>query len=543
MAHSTKLGTTTTTTIAPMHLETHWGRRIRCKRERHETVDAAFRAAAAVSPDWVSLVDGPRGYTFNALNRMVDSCAVGLARRGVGRGDRVVVYLGNCAEAVISVLALARLGAILVPAGSRLRRLELEYVMADSEPIALIYDAALASEVPARPLSPVVQLAVGDTPNAGAENFAELLRESGSPPQCAAHEDDVFAILYTSGTTGRPKGAMLTHLGAVHSSIHWRECLGLGAGEISMLCIPWSHVAGLCGVVLPILHAGGRLLMMVTFARRAFLELAERERITHALMVPAMYGLCLLEPDLEKFDLSAWRLGVYGSAPMPEPTIQRFASAFPHVTMCNAYGATETTSPATIMPPGQGLTHSDSIGRVVSCGNIRVVDEGGYEVPAGERGEFLISGPMIASGYWRNEAATAAAFVDGWWRSGDIGSVDSDGYVRIDDRKKDMINRGGYKVYPAEVENVLADREGVIEAAVIGQPDQILGERTVAFVYSTGGVTEESVRAFCTARMADYKVPDRVIVSAEALPRNANGKIQKDQLRARATLFQVGKSK
>jgi acyl-CoA synthetase (AMP-forming)/AMP-acid ligase II len=347
-------------------------------------------------------------------------------------------------------------------------------------------------------------------------------------------EDDLFGILYTSGTTGKPKGAMLTHLGAVHSALHWRECLGFQPGEVSALCIPWSHVAGLCGSVLPILFVSGRLIIMRSFARRPFLELAARERITHALMVPAMYGLCLLEPDLASFDLASWRLGVFGSAPMPEPTIRRFAAAVPHLTMCNAYGATETTSPATIMPPGAGAERMDSIGRVVPCGDILVMDEAGTALPPGEQGELWIAGPMIVPGYWRNPAATQASFADGYWKSGDIGSVDAQGFVRIADRKKDMINRGGFKVYPAEVENVLCDQDGVVEAAVIGQPDAILGERAVAFVHASVTLAPEAVRAFCAARMADYKVPDWVIVSDEALPRNANGKIQKDQLRRRA---------
>ena len=227
--------------------------------------------------------------------------------------------------------------------------------------------------------------------------------------------------------------------------------------------------------MLPILHVGGHLIVMRNFARREFLELASRERITHALMVPAMYSLCLLEPDLGGFDLSAWRLGVYGGAPMPEPTIRRFAAAVPHLAMCNAYGATETTSPATIMPPGDGIAHTDSIGKVVPCGDIRVMDEQQHEVPPGEDGELWIAGPMIVPGYWRNPAATSRQLRRrllevGRYRLGRCG-----GLVRIADRKKDMIIRGGFKVYPAEVENVLCDQDGVVEAAVVGQPDSVLG--------------------------------------------------------------------
>ena len=252
-------------------------------------------------------------------------------------------------------------------------------------------------------------------------------------------------------------------------------------------------------------------------------------------MVPAMYGLCLLEPDLADFDLRTWRIAAYGGAPMPEPTIARFAAAFPQLAMCNAYGATETTSPATIMPPGEGIARSDSIGRVVACGDIRIMNEQGREVSPGIDGELWIGGPMVVPGYWRDPAATAAGFAGGYWKSGDIGSIDPEGYVRIADRKKDMIIRGGFKVYPAEVESVLAGMDGILEAAVVGRAESMLGESVVAFVTaSDSGVTSARVRAWCAERLSDYKVPGEVVIDAAPLPRNVNGKIQKVDLRDRA---------
>jgi len=515
-----------------MRTELHWQRSIRCYIDRARTVDDAFRAAVASAPESNALSEGDVRHSYTALDAIVDRFAGNLSRRGVRQGDRVAVYLGNCMEAIISVLGIARLGAVLVPVGSRLRRPELEYVLANAEPVALIYDRDLENELPPASVSPgpSMRFCVGGAAD-DANAFDALLYAGSAPPPSTVAEDDLFTILYTSGTTGRPKGAMLSHLGAVHSSLHWKYCLGFQPGEISALCIPWTHVAGLCGAVLPILHAGGHLIVMRSFARREFLELAAREQITHALMVPAMYSLCLLEPDLANFDLSAWRLGVYGGAPMPEPTIRRFAAAVPHLAMCNAYGATETTSPATIMPPGDGIMHTDSIGKVVPCGAIKVMDEQQQELPPGELGELWIAGPMIVPSYWRNPEATSAGFVDGYWKSGDIGSVDAQGYVRIADRKKDMIIRGGFKVYPAEVENVLCDQKGIVEAAVVGQPDSVLGERSVAFVHVTAALSEQAVRAFCAERMADYKVPDWVVITDGPLPRNANGKIQKDRLR------------
>jgi long-chain acyl-CoA synthetase len=325
---------------------------------------------------------------------------------------------------------------------------------------------------------------------------------------------------------------MLTHLNVIHSCMHWEQAHRMARGERTVLCVPWSHVAGLCGVVMPFLYTGGTQVLMAEFKRREFLLLAQQERITHALMVPAMYGLCLLESDLASFALDHWRLGLYGSAPMPEPTIRRFAQAFPALQLCNCYGATETTSPATLMPPGDGVEHAASIGKTVPCGDIRVMDEQGRELARGEEGELWIAGPMVVPGYWQNPQADAASFAGGYWKSGDIGAMDAQGYVRIADRKKDMINRGGFKVYPAEVESVLTEITGVIEAAVVGQPDEMLGESVIAFLnLAVEGLSEAAVRSYCAERMADYKVPSRVLLGQGPLPRNANGKIQKAELR------------
>jgi acyl-CoA synthetase (AMP-forming)/AMP-acid ligase II len=292
-------------------------------------------------------------------------------------------------------------------------------------------------------------------------------------------------------------------------------------------------VTGLCGVLLPFLHAGGAIVMMAEFKRRRFLERAQAERMTHALLVPAMYGLCLLEPDLAAFDLSSWRIGAYGGAPMPVPTAERFARAFPGLQLRDCYGATETASPATITPLGVGADRAGSVGRPVPCGELIIMDDDGREAAPGAQGEIWIAGPMVVPGYWRAPEADAQAFAGGYWKSGDIGSIDADGYVRIADRKKDMINRAGFKVYPAEVESTLAGLHGVVEAAVVGRADDILGETVAAFLcIADGGPSAAQVRAWCAERMADYKVPQHIIIGSTPLPRNANGKIQKAELRA-----------
>lgn len=514
-----------------MIMEEHWGRSMRCYAERPPHLDAMFRAAAARFARQEAVVDGEERLSYAELDARVEKVASGLAALGIGAGDRVAILLGNRIEFIVCVLACARLAALIVPIGTRLRRPEIEYICSDAGVRAIVHEAALAGELPD---GRALRFAVGGGAD-GSAPFEALMREApvrGVTAFPEPTEEDGFGILYTSGTTGRPKGAVLTHLGAIHSALHWLECLGLAAGETTVLAIPGSHVAGLCGVVLPFLMIGGRIVLMREFRARAFLELAARERMSHALLVPAMYGLCLLEPDLRRYDLGAWRLGVYGSAPMPEASIHRLAEVLPQLKLCNAYGATETTSPATIMPPGDGVAHADSIGKVVPCGDIRVVDETGAEVPPGTAGELWIAGPMVIPCYWANDEANQRSFVDGFWKSGDIGTIDAQGYVRLMDRKKDMINRGGFKVYPAEVENVLAAIPGVVEAGVVGRPDPILTERVVAFVHGDRALLSEAgIKAYCAERMADYKVPDHVVICAGPLPRNANGKLQKDELR------------
>jgi acyl-CoA synthetase (AMP-forming)/AMP-acid ligase II len=284
--------------------------------------------------------------------------------------------------------------------------------------------------------------------------------------------------------------------------------------------VPLSHVTGVIALLSTVVRCAGTLIVLPAFKAREFLEVAERERMTYTLMVPAMYNLCLLEKDFEKFDLSSWRIGSYGGAPMPAATIAALAEKLPGLGLMNAYGATETTSPATIMPPEETARRRESVGLAVPGAEIKVVDD-----------ELWIRGPMVVKGYWDDPAATAREITDGFWHSGDVGSIDAEGYVRVLDRKKDMINRGGYKVFTAEVESALAEHPAVVESAVVGYACPVLGERVHAFVVLKENSSEEELRNFCAARLADYKVPEKFTLSEQPLPRNANGKVLKRELK------------
>lgn len=497
--------------------ERHYGaRRVLCHPDRPPSLPALVAGA----PEAEALVAGAERLTYAALRRRAGNAAALLASRGIGPGDRVACLLGNRSEFVVLMLACAHLGAVLVPLGTRLKSAELGFMLEDSGARLVVSEAAFAGSLPA-----------GARPLLVEEGALE--REAEPPPAAPAGEEDPATILYTSGTTGRPKGAILTPLGIVHSAMNFRLCAGLGPADRSVLTVPATHVTGLVAILWTTLGAGGCTVLTQGFKAAEFLPLASAERMSFTVMVPAQYALCLMQPDFARHDLSHWRIGCYGGAPMPEATIAALAERLPNLALMNAYGATETTSPTTIMPPGMGTTRPDSVGRVVPGGVVRVVDESGRGVPPGAAGELWISGAMVVPGYWRNEAATEAAFVDGFWKSGDIGSLDAEGFVRVFDRKKDMINRAGYKIYPAEVENVLLHHEAVAESAVIGRPDPVLGERVHAFVHAKAPVTADALRAFCAERLADYKVPETIELTPDPLPRNANGKLQKGVLRER----------
>ncbi len=516
--------------------ERHYGDRIlSCHVERPRSLHTLLSEAVRRHPGREAVVAGNRRLTYAELDRLAGTIAENLAARGLGAGERVALLLCNCVEFVAYLMACTRLGIIVVPLGARLKAPELADAINDCGAAALVYESEYAGNLPAWPELPTLRLRIvidGAAP--GAEPGAAFLAPVEAPAPAPVAEDDTAVILYTSGTTGRPKGAMLTHLSLVHSTRNLALCWALGAADRAVLTVPASHVTGLVAILLSMLGCGGCTVLMRAFKARDFLALAAAERMTYTLMVPAQYNLCLMQPDLERFDLASWRIGGFGGAPMPEATIAALASRLPGLALVNGYGATETTSPTSLMPPGLNTAHADSVGHVVPGGIVRVVDEAGNDVPSGETGEIWIKGAMVVPGYWNRPEATASEFTDGFWHSGDIGSLDAAGFLRVFDRKKDMINRAGYKVYSAEVENVLSHHPGIVESAVIGVPDPVLGERVKAIIVPRGaGVTAEAIRRFCAERLADYKVPEFVVLVSEPLPRNANGKIQKAALRER----------
>jgi long-chain acyl-CoA synthetase len=479
-----------------------------------------------------ALVSGSIRLSYRDLEAAVKRVAAGLRAHGIGKGDRVALILGNRIEFVVLLFAAARIGAIAVPLNVREQMPGFHHCLGDSGASLVVVEEALLGRLPPPEELPAMRHRIALADPAQGLTYGGLEGNGDHTAVADVDEDETAAILYTSGTTGQPKGAMLTHLGLVHSVMHYQTCMGLSPRDRLLACVPLSHVTGLVALVATAVHVSATLFIMPAFRASEFVTLAERERITHTLLVPAMYKLCLLERTLDDHDLSSWRLGGYGGAPMAAAMIAELARRLPHLDLMNAYGATETTSPATLMPPAETAARPDSVGLPVPCGEILVMDEEGNEVARGQSGEIWIGGPMVVPGYWNNPDATEAEFAGGFWRSGDIGTMDDDGYLRLFDRKKDVINRGGYKIYSVQVENVLLAHAAVIEAAVVARPCPVLGERIHAFVVtSEEGLDADELRAFCGAHLADYMVPEGVILRTTPLPRNANGKLIKRELR------------
>jgi len=293
-----------------------------------------------------------------------------------------------------------------------------------------------------------------------------------------------------------PMQEVLTHLGVITSCIGAQDHLRLRDGEAMILSVPASHVTGILLLLMLSIRVAGKLVMQREFKACAFLDLAERERMSYAIMVPAMYKLCLMEPAFATTDLSRWRIGAFGGAPMAESSIAALAEQLPALTLVNIYGSTETTSPAVMMPLGQATAHPAEVGRPLPHCDIIVMDEDGRQVPPGQQGEIWIAGAMTIPRYWNKPDESEKGLVGGFWRSGDIATMDDQGFIRLLDRKKDMINRGGYKVYSAEIENALMAHDDVAEAVVVGRPCPVLGERVEAFVVVRDGLGGDTLRDF-----------------------------------------------
>ena len=475
--------------------------------------------------------------------------AATLARRltdeyGVAKGDRVAIAMRNYPEWVIAFSAALAAGAIAVPLNAWWTPQELEYGLSDSGAKVLIADGERAAGL--TDVAPALIVTRGEVPE-GARSFEEVLGEVRTDvtlPPVELSPEDPATIFYTSGTTGRPKGALGSHrnvgqspmtvaYGMYRSVVKAGRDPGETAGQrrVTLLTVPLFHVTGCFAVMTTTMFSGSGLVLMYKWDPGRALELIERERITGLTGVPTNVWQLLSHPDLDKYDISSLNALGYGGAPAPPKLLERITEQLPSRAPSNGYGMTETTALAINNAGDDYLAKPDSIGLPMAVVEVKIADPLGDELPVGEVGELCLRGPNVILGYWNRPEATAETFVRGWLHTGDLARVDSEGFVFIVDRAKDMVIRGGENVYCAEVEAALFEHPAVDDAAVIGIPHDELGEEVGAVVRLSSPATTEDLRAFLRERIAPFKVPVRFWVREAELPRNPGGKILETHLR------------
>jgi long-chain acyl-CoA synthetase len=410
--------------IPPMRLEARFGDRlVPAFIARPASIWAMIAEAAARNPDGEAIICGERRLSWREAVAQSADIAAGFAKLGLVPGDRIAVLLGNRVEFVLTMFAAAHAGLVTVLLSVRQQKPEIAYVLTDCGAKILVHEAALEDRLPDARDVPELKHRVAVDDDAARSPFASLRGNASLPAPAKVGEEDTAMILYTSGTTGKPKGAMLAHCNVVHSSVVFVSCLKLTEADRSIAAVPLGHVTGVVANITTMARCAGALIIMPEFKAAEYLKLAARERVTYTVMVPAMYNLCLLQPDFDNYDLSSWRIGGFGGAPMPIATIEKLAAKIPGLQLANCYGATETTSPSTMMPAEFVASHIDSVGLPCPGATIIAVDGEGREVPRGEIGEIWIHGGSVIKGYWNNPKATAENFTGGFWHSGDLGSI------------------------------------------------------------------------------------------------------------------------
>jgi long-chain acyl-CoA synthetase len=490
--------------------------------------------------------------TFEEHFRAVAHLASILVERyGVEKGDRVAIAMRNFPEWSIAFWAITATGAIVVPLNAWWTADELDYGLRDSGSKVLFVDAErwerLTDVLRTIDIATIVARAPSDR-TGPFDRWEDVLGDvpaDAALPGVDLEPEDLATIFYTSGTTGRPKGALGTHRNICGNLLSLafggRRAQVRAGGEpaatpgqnVYLLSVPFFHATGCHSILVANVAAGGKLVLMHKWDAERALELIERERVTTFGGVPAMVWQVLQSPSFDTRDVSSVQSIGYGGAPAAPELVRRIEQLFPGRTPSNGYGLTETSSVTTFNAGIDYRRKPDSVGVAVPVVDLRVVDELGHDLPTGEIGELWIRGPNVVKGYWNKPEATEAAFGDGWFKSGDLARLDDEGFVYIVDRAKDMVIRGGENVYCAEVEAVLFEHADVLDVAVIGVPHQVLGEEVGAVVVARpgSGVTAADLQAHVGERLAAFKVPAHVFFRSEPLPRNPAGKVLKRELR------------
>lgn len=479
---------------------------------------------AGRNPAAIATVFGGQRRSYAEFDSDIARAAAALRARGIGHGDRVALFSANHTAHLDLFFACGRIGAILVPLNARLSENEVAHCLTDSGSALLITSAALAD---------TARTAAGSIPTVELDDWtAEATAATPETGEPAGTGEDPCMIMYTSGTTGRPNGAVLTHASVTFATLNAALDLDLTEDEISLATAPLYHTAALFMLATPTLLRGGTVVIEEGFDPDRVLSLIGSERITHAFGVPVMLDVLSAHANWHTADLSSLRIFTVGGAPVATSTLRTWLEH--GIAVCQGYGLTESGPGALILTAQHAQAKAGTAGLPHLLCEVRIAGPDDSVLGPGERGEIQVRGPNVMAGYWQNPEATAAVFApEGWLRTGDIGVADDDGFITIVDRLKDMFISGGENVYPAEVEAAITELPGVLEAAVLGVPDARWGETGLALVRLDDGaeLTAESLADQLAPRLARYKIPRRLEI-VESIPRNATGKILKSRIRS-----------
>lgn len=483
------------------------------------------RLHARRTPDKIAIVFGECRVNWRMLERRIEQTAGWLRQRGIGADDIVAVLMKNSPAFLELAFAASHIGAVFLPINYRLAGDEVHYIITHAGAKLLIADEEFASTVRGLPDAVLVDA----TARVDSTRLGPGVASAAMLPR---RTEDLFRLMYTSGTTARPKGVIHTY-----ENFYWKcadhiICLGLTADTRLLVVGPLYHVGAFDLPGVAVLWLGGTLVLQREFNAAAVLDAIETERIEGVWMAPVMIGAVLTEAKRRQREVSSLRWVVGGGDRTPESRIRAFTEAFPTARYIDAYGLTETCSGDTFMEAGCEIAKIGSVGRSVAHLDIRIVDDEGAVLPAGLSGEICLRGAKVTRGYWRDPERSVAAFHGNWFRTGDVGYLDAEGFLFLTDRKKDLIVSGGENIASSEIERVLYDLPQIAEVAVIGMPDERWGERPLAVVVMTAGSAfePEVILAHCRAKLAGFKVPEAVI-QRDSLPRNPSGKILKRILR------------
>lgn len=487
-----------------------------------------IRFHAERTPDRTAIVYGPDRISYGDLRTRIEQTAGWLTARGVAAGDVVAILMKNSAAFVEIAFAVSHVGAVFLPVNYRLAADEVAYIVANSGARLLVADAELATATQGADTEVVFV--------AGAAQADSTRLWGDAParpaPMSVRRPDDLFRLMYTSGTTDRPKGVMHSYANFYWKCADHMIALQLNGQVRLFVGGPLYHVGAFDLPGMAVLWAGGMLHIQREFEAGAALAAIEKERLTAAWLAPVMTSLLLSHPQRDRYDVSSVEWVIGGGERTPESRIRGFSEFFRNGRYIDAYGLTESCSGDTLMEAGREIEKIGSVGRALAHVEIAIMDDEGAALPGGAEGEICLRGPKVTRGYWRDPAKTAASFHGDWFRTGDVGYLDDQGFLYLTDRKKDMIISGGENIASSEVERAIYEMPQVAEVAVIGVPDPRWGETPAAFIVLAGGASLDldGLRTHCASRLAGFKIPKKLFIR-EALPRNPSGKVLKRILR------------